>query len=51
MKTIELQIDDQTFEQVQRLAEARQSSLQVLIVEISNRLPSCHSEERSTQRA
>ncbi len=38
MKTIELQIDDQPFEQVQRLAEARQYSLQALIIEIIEQL-------------
>ena len=38
MKTIELELDDQTFEQVRQLAETRHYTLEALIVEIIERL-------------
>ena len=38
MKTIELELDDKTFEQVRQLAEARRYTLEAFIVEIIERL-------------
>lgn len=38
MKTIELELDDQTFEQARQLAEARRYTLEAFIVEIIERL-------------
>ena len=38
MKTIEVQLDEQTFERAQRLAEARRHTLESLIAEIIQHL-------------
>ena len=38
MKTIELELDEQTFERAQRVAGARRSSLETLITEIIRQL-------------